>query len=459
MNWDHKVCSVLLFCITLMCTPIVVAQAKPMKQSEELRQLFSKLKQSANWSQMTPAQQADEESKTVARLRELEAEEAREAAQQQPVTQPVTPKPEPVATVAPRPTKELHDLFIEYKNSANWEALTPEQQQEKTNAAVNRYRQLQEMENTAEIPDVEQIESREMRSFSETNSEFAFFIYATIFAAIFLIFRYLSSKMRSGETRAVFSTSKQALNSKIENTTMPNDVCGNEAYAQALSEIENNRIDKGLWAKHFAETDGDENRTKARYLKSRVEIIGKKSATVHVETAYKPATQVCDPGRVFATNRPPDETRFGICGECTAINSATACSCDRCQNQRPHVAETATSVTLSDKPNREAGDAQTDEYSKQMAVIKTIGYIVTIYALSLLAFFINFPEFKDFGYLIRFFAMGFGGVAVLNLGNLVRLGPVTTFVLIVFPIIGWVILLYYAYVNNICDAETKMASE
>ncbi len=46
-------------------------------------------------------------------------------------------------------------------------------------------------------------------------------------------------------------------------------VSGDAAYAQALSEIETGQTDKALWARAFAEADGDENRVKAAYIKSR----------------------------------------------------------------------------------------------------------------------------------------------------------------------------------------------
>jgi hypothetical protein len=46
-----------------------------------------------------------------------------------------------------------------------------------------------------------------------------------------------------------------------------------EAFAEALTEIEESRTVKGLWARCFAETDGDEVRTKAAYLSKRAEAL------------------------------------------------------------------------------------------------------------------------------------------------------------------------------------------
>lgn len=47
----------------------------------------------------------------------------------------------------------------------------------------------------------------------------------------------------------------------------------NEAYAAALAEIEEGRLDKGAWARAFAESVGDESKAKALYIKARAESI------------------------------------------------------------------------------------------------------------------------------------------------------------------------------------------
>ncbi len=44
---------------------------------------------------------------------------------------------------------------------------------------------------------------------------------------------------------------------------------GNDAYAAALAEIEEHRLDKGVWARSFAESGGDESKAKAAYIKAR----------------------------------------------------------------------------------------------------------------------------------------------------------------------------------------------
>ena len=45
----------------------------------------------------------------------------------------------------------------------------------------------------------------------------------------------------------------------------------NDAYAAALAEIEEGRLDKGTWARAFAESGGDESKAKALYIKARAE--------------------------------------------------------------------------------------------------------------------------------------------------------------------------------------------
>jgi hypothetical protein len=65
-------------------------------------------------------------------------------------------------------------------------------------------------------------------------------------------------------------------------TAATNAQASNEAYAVALAEIEEGRVIKSTWAKCYAESDGDDAKTKARYIKARVGEIGK--AAVWVDT-------------------------------------------------------------------------------------------------------------------------------------------------------------------------------
>ena len=41
-------------------------------------------------------------------------------------------------------------------------------------------------------------------------------------------------------------------------------------YSTIAKEIESNKLKKGLWTKAFSESEGDENKTKALYIKSLV---------------------------------------------------------------------------------------------------------------------------------------------------------------------------------------------
>ena len=59
-------------------------------------------------------------------------------------------------------------------------------------------------------------------------------------------------------------------------------VATNDAYAEALTEIEEGRVNKGLWARAFSESGGDEGKAKALYIKTRAE--STKDAAVWVDT-------------------------------------------------------------------------------------------------------------------------------------------------------------------------------
>ena len=52
-----------------------------------------------------------------------------------------------------------------------------------------------------------------------------------------------------------------------------------ELYATAAAELDDGNRDEGLWAKCFAECDGDENKAKALYLKTRVGRLKEKFST------------------------------------------------------------------------------------------------------------------------------------------------------------------------------------
>ena len=55
-----------------------------------------------------------------------------------------------------------------------------------------------------------------------------------------------------------------------ESTDTSSTFCEDDIYALALLELESKNVCRGLWAKAFSESEGDENRSKALYIKFRV---------------------------------------------------------------------------------------------------------------------------------------------------------------------------------------------
>jgi hypothetical protein len=49
----------------------------------------------------------------------------------------------------------------------------------------------------------------------------------------------------------------------------------NDFYLKAMAELDHGQQDKGLWARCFAEADGDDSKAKAAYIRRRVEILAK----------------------------------------------------------------------------------------------------------------------------------------------------------------------------------------
>jgi len=54
-------------------------------------------------------------------------------------------------------------------------------------------------------------------------------------------------------------------------------------YQQAYEEFENGQMDKGLWARLFAQSGGDENKAKAQYIKNRVQQLVTQQANLDTE--------------------------------------------------------------------------------------------------------------------------------------------------------------------------------
>lgn len=88
-------------------------------------------------------------------------------------------------------------------------------------------------------------------------------------------------------------------------------VAGNDAYAAALAEIEEHRLDKGTWARAFADSGGDESKAKALYIKARAESLIK--ADVWADT--RPSSledadlQAADARPVESVTPPPSDAQ------------------------------------------------------------------------------------------------------------------------------------------------------
>ena len=58
-------------------------------------------------------------------------------------------------------------------------------------------------------------------------------------------------------------------------------------FQQAYEEIENGQMDKGLWARLFAQFGGDENKAKAQYIKTRVQQLVTRQTNLDTENKKK----------------------------------------------------------------------------------------------------------------------------------------------------------------------------
>lgn len=79
---------------------------------------------------------------------------------------------------------------------------------------------------------------------------------------------------------------------KPANSSHNSSKANNEAYAAAFAEIEERRLDKGVWARAFSESGGDESKAKAAYIKARAEAI--QSADVWIDTIPPDVADVAD---------------------------------------------------------------------------------------------------------------------------------------------------------------------
>jgi hypothetical protein len=100
-------------------------------------------------------------------------------------------------------------------------------------------------------------------------------------SSLLLIALWVAYLQRSRRVRVTFENCvlvEKAEASAIRKSRMPwhttqTTTAGNDAYAAALAEIEEGRLDKGVWARSFAESGGDVSKAKALYIKARAESI------------------------------------------------------------------------------------------------------------------------------------------------------------------------------------------
>ncbi len=88
------------------------------------------------------------------------------------------------------------------------------------------------------------------------------------FGLIAFISGFIYGKIK-GKPEALSNTNVVADNNKKEKDTMNVKVDDTTFYEIAWSEIEGNKLNKALWSKAFAECEGDENKSKAMYIKLR----------------------------------------------------------------------------------------------------------------------------------------------------------------------------------------------
>lgn len=101
----------------------------------------------------------------------------------------------------------------------------------------------------------------------------------------------------------------------------------NDAWAKAMEEAQSaDRRDKGLWARCFAEADGDEGKAQAAYVKARVK------ASTPAQSATAPREGYCPNCGAECRMEAP------FCSKCKAVFDATGW---RPVAERPMAAQTA----------------------------------------------------------------------------------------------------------------------
>ena len=95
---------------------------------------------------------------------------------------------------------------------------------------------------------------------------------AVVIAVEYALLKYFQNQV------SLTNIDSQSLKTDNNNETAPQSTAQHIAsvdtdsiYANIATEIESGNIEKGLWTRAFAECNGDENRTKAAYIKEKAE--------------------------------------------------------------------------------------------------------------------------------------------------------------------------------------------
>ena len=134
----------------------------------------------------------------------------------------------------------------------------------------------------------------------------------------------IDSNLKTGEKKVELKPALQKTQSVVKDnkdiepdTEKEEHMIEEEFYELAYKEIESGNLKKGLWAKAFSETEGDENKTKALYIKYRFEQIkeshkeiDEKEEEVEIDSNLIPEKKVKEHSRLKEKNEVlPEEQR------------------------------------------------------------------------------------------------------------------------------------------------------
>lgn len=118
-----------------------------------------------------------------------------------------------------------------------------------------------------------------------------------------------------GAGQAAWSLRKQATqaparDSQVRKKGSKPASTNNNSYAEALAEIEEGRVDKGTWARSFADSDGDESKAKAAYINSRA--ISIESAAELTNTRPQDDAPSGEPASTVSATSTPKAGNFNV---------------------------------------------------------------------------------------------------------------------------------------------------